>query len=123
MDKRPHEGKEPKVNVDEMELAIYNNIDALQAEIKERQAAIKELLTKLPYGYIIVRTFIKDFKSHTSSYKKGFIHYYNFLTYHWIKEKEAAYVFKSFQDAEHMAKMIPNHIPDYVEIKIERIAK
>lgn len=108
------------MNVDEIELAIYSKIDALQAEIKQRQAAIKELLTKLPYGYIIVRTFVKDYKYHARS---GFIQYYNFLTYDWIKNKEKAYIFKSLQDAEHMAKMIPNHIPDYVEIKIERVAK
>ena len=111
------------MNVDEMELAIYSKIDALQAEIKQRQISINGLLTMLPCEYIIVRTFVKDYKSHARSYSKGFIQYYNFLTYHWIKEKEAAYVFKSFQDAEHMAKMIPNHIPDYVEIKIERVAK
>ena len=85
------------MNVDEMELAIYSEIDALQAEIKQRQAAIKELLTKLPYGYIIVRTFVKDYKYHARS---GFIQYYNFLTYDWIKNKEKAYIFKSLQDAE-----------------------
>lgn len=108
-----------------MELLIYNNIDALQAEIKERQVAIKELLTKLPCEYIITRTFIKDWECHRAKCSAGLKMYYSGNTYGFDYYQKNCFFFKSLKDANFYLECCKEKetLKDYVEIKIERVAK
>lgn len=113
------------MNVDEMEQVVYDKIDALQAEIKQRQIAINGLLTMLPCEYIIVRTFLKEWQSHSNSYKAGHVSYFpeNIALNGWVTDKSMARVFKSLRDAQYYIDHTSNYLKDYIEIKIERVAK
>lgn len=126
MDKRQHEKKERKVNVDEIELAIYSKIDALQAEITERYTTIHGLLKTLPCKYIITRTFIKDWECHRAKCSAGHKMYYSGNSINrFVYDKKNCHHFKSLKDANFYLECCKEKeiLKDYVEIKIERVAK
>lgn len=112
-------------NVKEIEQAIYDKIDVLKAEIEQRYTDIQGLLATLPCNYIITRTFIKDWECHRAKCSAGLKMYYSGNTYGFDYYQKNCFFFKSLNDANFYLECCKEKeiLKDYVEIKIERVAK
>jgi len=110
---------------EEMEQIVYDKIEVLQAEIEQRQTAIKGLLTMLPCEYTIVRTFVKDWECHRAKCSAGHTMYYSGNVNGFAYDQEKCHYFKSIRDANFYLEYLKEKemLKDYVEIKIERVAK
>lgn len=109
----------------ELEKSIYSAIDVLQKQIVNDRMAISNLLDQLPYKYVIIRTFTKDWASHYSSVAKGHTQYYTGGNRGYAKFINQAQFYRSLRDAELvlMHCIAEESLKEYVELKIEKVDK
>lgn len=110
----------------DLEKSIYSAIDVLQKQIANDKMAISGLLDQLPCKYMITRTFIKDWECHRAKCSAGHKMYYSGNSVNgFVYDKKNCHHFKSLKDANFYLECCKEKemLKDYIEIKIERVAK